>query len=74
MADHYAKALEYLDDVEVARADLSDEYADPQLRRASVIASLHQRIGASMKLAHVHAVLALAAAAQDMRTAIEARS
>lgn len=58
MADHYEKAREYLDEIEVKRADLADEYTERGGSRRDVIASLHQDIGCAMKLAGVHAALA----------------
>lgn len=71
MADHYSKALAYLDEVQVKRADLLDEYADPDLRRASVISQLHQDIGSAMKLAHIHMIASVQAEIRDVRASIE---
>jgi hypothetical protein len=71
MADHYSTAIALLDEVETKRADLLDEYHEAA--RPAVISQLHQDIGAALKLAAIHAQLALAGAAQDIRAAIEVR-
>lgn len=70
MADHYQKTLGYLDCVEGLRADLADEYSDPNLRRSSVIARLHQDIGVAFKLADIHAALYKGKVLEDVARAV----
>lgn len=71
MADHYSKTLEYLDEIEVKRADLLDEYENGP--RPAVISQLHQDIGAAMKLAAIHAQLSFSQAVHDVRVALDVR-
>lgn len=57
-ADHYAAATLALDFVAAARRELADAYSTRSHDRAK-IADLHQAIGVDLKLADVHATLAL---------------
>lgn len=65
MTDHYRRARAHLEDVCAAREALAEEYARQPGSRAKVVADLHQRIGHDLKLADVHATLAVAQALQD---------
>lgn len=58
-ADDRAKSRSHLEAAKVARLALEDAYASSRQDRA-LIAELHQQIGFALKLAEIHALLALA--------------
>lgn len=63
--DHYQSSLLALDFVAEARRDLAAEYANGHNRAR--IADLHHSIGVDLKLADIHATLALRDAHLDLR-------
>lgn len=63
MADHYQKALEQLDEVDDLRKDLRKAYLEHA--PGSRVADLHQKINLNLKLADIHATLAVRQALQD---------
>lgn len=73
MADHYLKTLEHLDVAAESRDDLREEYRkpvpDPQRLR-----HLNAVNGRSMKLAEVHALLAIAQQLQEISSALDAEA
>lgn len=71
MADHYGKACDLVNEVEVITDLLSAEHAAPIPDRR-VLGRLNQDLGVSLKLAGIHAELATASALHDVRQAIEA--
>jgi hypothetical protein len=60
------RALAHVLAVNAARNALEREY-DAERPRSATLSRLHQEIGAEMKLAQVHAQLAVAAAVDDLR-------
>lgn len=72
MTDHYAASVDLLESVHDARAHLQDVYALPaEERDARVVARLNAQLGDALKLADVHATLAVAQCLEDVRAAIE---
>lgn len=65
MADHYAYTLDLLAEVESLRDKLLQAY---EARDAKEISQLHQDIGASLKLADIHATLSVRQALFDRDT------
>lgn len=57
--DHRTTALRHLEAAKAARLALDDAYSASRQDRAE-IADLHQRIGFGLKVAEIHALLALA--------------
>lgn len=70
MADHYEAAVDYCARAVQARDALQDLYAQPT-RDAREVASLNGDLGDAMKLAEVHALLAIAQRLDDLSRSIE---
>lgn len=71
MADHYLKSLENLDIAAEARNDLREEYRKP-VPDQQALRHLNAVNGRSLKLAEVHALLAIAQRLEDIGTGIDA--
>lgn len=63
MANHEAKSLELLDEVEQLEQALRAEYGG--MARGHVVADLHQRINRALKKSEIHAQHALRQAIED---------
>lgn len=59
MADHYRKAVELLEELDVLDVDLEKAYDQPATPQVMAKrARIHHRIGQAMKRAEIHAALA----------------
>lgn len=63
-AEHVSETLNYLDAAKAYRYALQDAYSDRPQDRAR-IADLHQAIGYGLKVAEIHALLAIAVSRPD---------
>lgn len=70
MADHYLRSIEHLEELADLRQELREAYAAPRQDR-SRIADLHQSIGCAIKLADVHANLAVRQELQEIATSLQ---
>ena len=70
MADHYEASVDYCARVLETRDALNDLYADPN-RDSREVASLHGDLGDALKLAEVHATLAVVQQLREVAHAIE---
>lgn len=66
MADHYELSREHVEDALSARAHLTDLYQAPE-RDGRLVAALNGELGDALKLAEVHALLAIAQGLQSLR-------
>lgn len=68
MADHKGQARECIADAEGIRAHLDDLYRVPSGERdARVVARLNTDLGEALKLAELHALLAISDSIDDLR-------
>lgn len=65
-SEHHTKALRHLEASIVARQYLDDLYARPGEVDKRVVAQLHDQIRMGMKLAEVHATLAVSARLEEI--------
>lgn len=72
MSNHYERSVDLVYEVQQLRDNLGRAYDAPH-GTSAVIASLHQEIGAKLKLASIHADLAVAQAVQDLHNLIDQR-
>ena len=66
MTNHYDQARAHVDEVEQRSDELGEAYAADASR--VTLGRLHHELGVSLKLAAIHADLAIAQALQDLRT------
>lgn len=64
MTNHYEKSVDHVQTVNELRLDLADAYRAHA--SAATVAGLHQSINVSLKLADVHATLAVAQGLHDL--------
>lgn len=67
MADHHRVVVDLLDQIAERQRRLTAEYARPEGHSPKRVADHHQVINLNLKLAEIHAQLALVEAVYDLR-------
>jgi hypothetical protein len=71
MTDHYSLSVDHVTVVHEVRSDLQDLFrVPPEVRDAREVARLSHQLGDSLKLADIHATLAVAQGLTDIYHAI----